>query len=77
MEISDALLLRNTDWDPSYLKQLVSDDFYDFTELWSSNVKDTELVKEMEKVEKYSPIVEDISIDDDVLCTAVEKIEQE
>ena len=34
-------------------------------------------MQNVEKVEKYSPIVEDISLDDEVLCQAVEKIETE
>ena len=75
MEVSDSLLCRNRDWDPSYLSQLLSDDFYEFSDLWSdSNATDTELIQE---VEKYCPIVEDISMDDETLCNEVEKIEIE
>ena len=33
-------------------------------------------MKVVDEVEKYCPIVEDISIDDNELCSAVEKIEQ-
>ena len=73
----NGMLLRNCDWDPSYLRQLFSQDFYEFSDFWSSNTNDKELVKEVEKVEKYCPVVEDISIEDDILCTAVEKIEEE
>ena len=77
MEVPDCDFMTNFDWDPAYLKQLFTQDFYDFRELWNSNIPDEDLVTEMNKVERYSPIVEDISLDDTVLCTAVEKIEQE
>ena len=77
MEVSDALFIENRDWDPSYLSMLFSDDFNDCGELWKSNVTDMELVNEVTKVETYSPIVEDISLEDDVLCQAVERIEEE
>ena len=45
--------------------------------MWPSNVTDGELVKELDQVEYYSPIVEDISIEDDVLCTVIEWIKSE
>ena len=77
MDVPDSCLIHNHDWDPSYLSQLLSDDFFDFNELWSNNMGDVELVQEVEKVEKYCPTVEDISMDDEVLCNAVEKIEEE
>ena len=78
MDVPDACLWNKRDWDPSYLRKIFSHDFYEFSELWSDkNIKDTELVKQVEMVEKYSPIVEDISLDDETLCTAVEKIEDE
>ena len=62
------------DWDPSYLSQSLSEDFFEFSDLWVRNSLDMELFKE---VEKYSPIVKDISMDDQTLCTAMEKIENE
>ena len=31
----------------------------------------------LKKMEKYCPIVKDISIEDEVLCSAVEQIEKE
>ena len=77
MELSDEILCSNFDWDPGYLSFLFSEDFNDFSDLWSSNVSDGKLLKEMDKVECYAPIVEDISLDDDILCHAVEKIESE
>ena len=49
------------------------------TELWKSNVADSVLVNETSRVEcqPYCPVTEDISLDDQTLCSAVEKIEQE
>ena len=79
MEVSDNMLKMNRDWDPSYLKQLFDEDFYDQGDLWKSNVCDDDLVNESFRVEreKYCPIIEDISMDDTTLCSAVEKIEEE
>ena len=74
MEVTDALLCSNLDWDPWYLESIFQEDFYDFNYLWSSSVADSELVCEMEKLENYNPIVEDISLDDSDLCSAVEAI---
>ena len=45
--------------------------------MWSSNVTDSDLVQECERVEKYCLIMEDISLDDSTLCQAVEIIEEE
>ena len=77
MDISDSSLLSNRDWDPSYLALLFSEDFDDYSNLWNSEMSDMELVCETNKVEKYCPIVEDISIEDDVLCQEVECIEKQ
>ena len=77
MDTTDYLMWMSRDWDPSYLADMFREDFDDYSELWKSNVADKELVEEAKKVEKYTPIVEDISLDDDTLCTAVEKIEDE
>ena len=77
MELSDEVLCDNHDWDPGYLALLFSEEFNDFSEMWNSNVSDGEVVKEVNKVEAYKPIVEDISLDDDILCQAVEQIESE
>ena len=75
MEVLDSILWRNRDWDPAYLSEIFSEDFYEFSELWKSgNTTGTELVKE---VEKYCPIVADLSMDDETLCSEVEKIETE
>ena len=76
MEISDELLLDNRDWDPSYLSEVLSVDFFEFEDLWDSNVNNCDLVSEVNKMEMYQPVVEDISLDDDTLCEAVELIEK-
>ena len=78
MDVPNITFCRNRDWDPSYLKDIVTEDFYEFQDLWNcSNLDDYEIVQEVEKIEKYCPIIEDISLDDEMLCSAVEKIEQE
>ena len=74
-------LFENLDWDPVYLSVIFDQDFDDFTEMWNSEcVGDEELVISVENLElkeKYSPIVEDITMDDSTLRGAVEQIESE
>ena len=77
MEVTDRALLCNRDWDPCYLRSIFDTDFFDFSELWSSSIGDIEIFEHVENVEKYSPIVEDISLDDSTLCEAVNEIEKE
>ena len=77
MELSDKFLWTDHDWDPCYLSQIVDLDFDDFSDHWHSNVVDSELVSEVNKVERYVPITEDISLDDNVLCEAVDRVEEE
>ena len=77
MEVSEKTFVENRDWDPNYLKILFDEEFYDFTDHWKSNVMDADLVRETEVVERYCPVVEDISLDDNVLYQAVEHIEEE
>ena len=77
MEVSDSVFNENLDWDQNYLKILFDEEFYDFTDHWKSNVMDSDLVKETEVAECYCPVVEDISLDDNVLYNAVEHIEEE
>ena len=69
-------LETNLDWDPSYLAQIFDVDLNDMSDLWSESDSsaDTLLVEEMDK---YCPIVEDITIEDEVLCAAVENIKNE
>ena len=77
MDVSDAVIWRNKDWDPSYLLDIFTEDFYDFDELWDNSLTDSDLVQGVSKMEKYCPVVEDISMDDEELCKAVEQIEYE
>ena len=75
MEISDCDILENLDWDPVYLSQLFSEDFFDMSSLWNDEnfVPDGDLIK----CDSYKPIVEDISMDDQELRSAVELIEMD
>ena len=77
MDVSDAVIWRNKDWDPSYLLDIFTEDFYNFDELWDNSLTDSDLVQGVSKMEKYCPVVEDISMDDEELCKAVEQIEYE
>ena len=79
MEVSDEEFMSNGDWDPSYLRRIFEPDFFDYSELWNNgmHVNDKDLVQHAEKVDPYIPIVEDISLDDGLLCDAVERIEEE
>ena len=79
MELADCMFTANKDWDPMYLRYIFSQDFYEFHELWKSNICDKELVNIAEKSEneRYTPIVEDILLDDKTLCAAVDQIEKE
>ena len=52
MDTSDYLMSMSKDWDPEYLSTIFDVDFDDVSELWSSNIGDTQLVKEVEKIEK-------------------------
>ena len=70
-------MFSNRDWDPLYLASIFDTEFFDFSDMWSSDVSDYDLVTEGNKVDTYSPLVEDISMDDVELCSAVEKIEEE
>ena len=74
INVPDVVLNRNRDSDPSYL---MADDFYEFKELWSLNVSDSDLVTETNNIEHCCPIVEDISLDDNILYLAVEQINNE
>ena len=77
MDISDRLFVTNCDWDPQYLRELVTQDFYDFKEHWQSSVmSDMELIA-AERQSPYCLVTEDISIDDDTLYEAVAQIENE
>ena len=77
MDVPDITLLRNCDWDPCYLSAILEGDFFDYSELWSNYMEDCELLDSVNKLEAYCPIVEDISLDDNELCSAVEQIRME
>ena len=77
MEVDDCMFYRIRDWDPAYLSSIFDVDFYDYSEMWQSGMGDSELLHTVTELEKYCPIVEDISIDDEELCNAVERIESE
>ena len=76
MEDSDKLLLSNRDWDPTYLRSIFDCDFFECSDLWISDMEDSELLNVAEHLEKYFPEVENISLDDNELCSAVEQIEK-
>ena len=63
------------DFEPTYLQQVFVDDLYEINNLWTSNINDMDLLQEIETIERHFPITEDISLDDEVLCSAVEQIE--
>ena len=75
MDISGSVLIRNLDWEPSYLKSIFDIDFPD--NLWCREMDDSELLNTVTQLERYCLIVEDISMDDIDLCNAVEKVEAE
>ena len=74
---TDNYIRNNQDWDPCYLRRIFDKNFDNISELWLDGVEDSVLLKEMENYEHYCLIVEDISLDDDELCSAVEIIEYE
>ena len=67
MEFSDVSLMVNRDWDRLYLKSIFDVEFDDFSHLWGNSISDMELVNAVEEIERYSPIVEDISMDNNEL----------
>ena len=75
MELDDTTLSACSAWDPGYLEGIFSQDFYDFGHLWINKMSDRHLVHAVETIEKYNPLVEDISLDDDTLYQAAEEIE--
>ena len=70
-------LSLNHNWDPEYLESIFDVDFKDISDLWDNNMSDSELLEVANVVDRYCPIVEDISLDDNVLYSAVEQIEKE
>ena len=41
------------DWGPCYLRDIVMQDFYEFTELWQNMIPDMELVRAAECLDNY------------------------
>ena len=81
MDFEDDLFL-NLDWDPVYLVYLFREDFDDIDYLWNFEIVNDFGLLKMSEIsdcvqEKYSPCVEDISLDDDILCDAMAGIESE
>ena len=66
----------NLDWDPVYLSRIFESEFEDYSNLWDDehSVSGREMM-EVAEGGNYCPIVEDISIDDDTLCSSIEEIE--
>ena len=77
MDVTDASLVCNRDWDPSYLSTISDVVSYDTADFLDSSISGMDLLSHVESVERYCPIVEDISLDDETLCQAVEQIETE
>ena len=77
MEVTETSLICNKDGDPVYLQTIFDTDFYEFTDLWTTSVPDMELIRHVENVEKYCTIVENISLNDNTLCEAVDQIGKE
>ena len=79
MELLDRVFVTNHDWYPHYLRELVTEDFYKFKEHWQSGLPlDMELLTvETCPDAQYCPVTEDISVDDNTLCQAVEAIEHQ
>ena len=76
MDIADQMFITNHDWDPHYLRELVTQDFYEFKEHWqSSGLLDMDLVATEEG--RYCPLVEDISLANTMLYKTVAQIEEE
>ena len=73
MDSGDIHLWVNRDWDPLYLSLIFDVDFNDFSELWESNITDCDIVTALDSMESYCPIVEDITMDDYELCSAVDR----
>ena len=73
MEIADRMFVMNRDWDPIYLRELITQDFCDFWDLWHTTFCNMELMKAAERVDRHAPVMEDICLDATTLCQAVKK----
>ena len=75
MELDDIWL--NLDWDPVYLASIFDVDFDDMSDLWRSEsfIEDQELLTAMENFhgcDVNSTFMEENSLNDELLCDAVE-----
>ena len=71
-------LFSTLDWDPVYLSSIFDQEFNDFTDLWNSCiVSDSKLLEMTSDSGSYCPVVEDISIEHEVLVTELNQIEFE
>ena len=79
MDVPDSCFVTNRDWDPGYLSEIMLCDWYEFDDHWKSNVTDQDIVDGMKylSVDKYSPVIEDISLDDETLSKEVDRVEYE
>ena len=62
------------------MRDIVCQDFYDFSKHWSNSVPNMELIAAEATAKgdgRYCPVVEDISLDDEALYEAVTQIENE
>ena len=76
--MEDEDLLVNLDWDPLYLRSIFDINFNDMSDLWNcDSISDSDLLQMFSTSEIYSPITEDITIEDHVLLKAVSQIESE
>ena len=77
MEFKDDLM-SFCDWDPCYLSRIFVIDFNDMSELWNADgISDKDIMDLVEKTGNYCPIIEEISLEDEVLSKAVMQIESE
>ena len=75
--MEDIELISNLDWDPDYLATIFDCEFEEMSALWndSFSVSDSEILQAMDT--KYCPVIDDISISDDCLTSAIEAIKNE
>ena len=79
--MDDIDFIANLDWDPSYLELILSHDFFYMADLWNDgSLTDLEIVnlcEESQNKEIYNPVLEDITLEDDELLSAVTDIERQ
>ena len=75
IELADETFSTYKRLGPTYLNDSFSQAFFEINNLWSSKMSDKDLVHMVETIEKYNPLVEDISLNNATLYGAVEKIE--